>query len=232
MRIISRFKDYYDSVQRHGMDKSIVYIRESKEIRLDSGIIADQRLQSLIDVYSSLPSYLGIFNYSINSALIGFCGEWYTCMEIRRSPMFSPGRSISVYSYAELLDFAQKENNEKLTMELSSNRPYNWRDNLTYATVADATKNLKSDLFMEFRCPIITVHRVPNTPFSAITFNGALRGFDFMKVKDPFQAYQDLSMYVGGVLSAPEKETIEIGDDYMRDKKGFDRWSFRKKAAK
>jgi hypothetical protein len=33
------------------------------------------------------------------------------------------------------------------------------------------------------------------------------------------QVYQDLSMYIGGVLGTRKKEMVKIDDDIMRDKK-------------
>lgn len=238
MRIISKFKDYYDCVQKHGMDKSIVYVREPREIRFGYGDEFPDKptLRYMINGWRRLPCYLNVFNYSIASALIGFCGEWYTHINIKRSSTYGPrgvpGASISLYSYAELVEFVRQEKDAGLTNEILSSQPYSWNSDLTYETMFDMVKNMKDDLFIESGCSIITISNVPNTGEKVVEFNGSLRRFDFMRVKDPFQAYQDLSMYIGGVLGAPEKETIKIDDDCMRDKKGFDKWSFRKQSVK
>ena len=50
---------------------------------------------------------------------------------------------------------------------------------------------------------------------------------EFVKVVDPYTAWQELSMYVGNVLSNNEPDMASISDISMRDKKGFDRLSFK-----
>lgn len=55
------------------------------------------------------------------------------------------------------------------------------------------------------------------------------RMYEFIKVIDPVQALQELSMYVGGVLLQPTNPMIDISNDSIIQKKGFDKWSFRKK---
>lgn len=59
-----------------------------------------------------------------------------------------------------------------------------------------------------------------------------LKEIAFAKVLDPFAAFQELSMYLGGVLARPGPEMVEIRDEKsVVAKKGFDRWSFRKPPA-
>lgn len=45
---------------------------------------------------------------------------------------------------------------------------------------------------------------------------------------DPFTAFQEISMFLGGVLKRTEVDTVDIGDEAMRDEKGFDEWSFKR----
>jgi hypothetical protein len=55
-----------------------------------------------------------------------------------------------------------------------------------------------------------------------------LKNMQFFKAVDTFNAYQELSMFMGGKLSKPENPMVEISDKDMVVKKGFDKWSFRK----
>ena len=48
---------------------------------------------------------------------------------------------------------------------------------------------------------------------------------------DAYGIYQEIEMYMGGVLGSQEKETIEISDKDKRDSKGFDNYSFKKRKA-
>lgn len=63
--------------------------------------------------------------------------------------------------------------------------------------------------------------------------NDTLKDLDFVKVLDPVQAFQELSMWVGGVLPKPGNPTVQITDDRVKlAKHGMDKWSFRKMSEK
>jgi hypothetical protein len=55
-----------------------------------------------------------------------------------------------------------------------------------------------------------------------------LKDVEFFRVFDPHTTYQEIFMYISGVLGGNMKEIPEMSDDDMRDSKGFDKWSFRK----
>ena len=57
--------------------------------------------------------------------------------------------------------------------------------------------------------------------------NPKLQDEEFYRVFDPFMAYQELSMYISGVLGVGERPTVDISDIDMAAKKGFDNKSFR-----
>jgi len=45
-----------------------------------------------------------------------------------------------------------------------------------------------------------------------------------------YMAYQEIAMYISGVLGIGEPDTLEISDEDMRDEKGFFDMSFKKDA--
>lgn len=56
-----------------------------------------------------------------------------------------------------------------------------------------------------------------------------LKEFDFIKLIDPITAFQNISMWVGGVIPKPGNRTVEIIDDKIKiAKHGMDKHSFRK----
>jgi len=56
-----------------------------------------------------------------------------------------------------------------------------------------------------------------------------LKGIDFVRVIDTYAAFQELSMFVGGVMARPGNPMVEITDDKVKAAKhGFNDWSFRK----
>jgi hypothetical protein len=60
-----------------------------------------------------------------------------------------------------------------------------------------------------------------------------LKHFDFVKLVNPVQAFQQLSMWVGGVLPQPGAKMVEITDDKVKaHKAGFDQFSFKRMPTK
>jgi hypothetical protein len=52
------------------------------------------------------------------------------------------------------------------------------------------------------------------------------------KFHDYYDSIQEISQYISGVLGVNAPETVSISDESMRDKKGFDSWSFKKRPTK
>ena len=76
------------------------------------------------------------------------------------------------------------------------------------------------DLFQEHKTPIFLVTNVRTNPrdYDPLTLNPCLQDINFFKLVDPFTAFQEISMYLGGVLGTGEPEMITISDEDMRDK--------------
>lgn len=55
-----------------------------------------------------------------------------------------------------------------------------------------------------------------------------LHSLDFGKIMDPYQVFQEISMWIGGVLPKTEQPMYQLSDKEKIDKHGFDKWSFRK----
>ena len=57
----------------------------------------------------------------------------------------------------------------------------------------------------------------------------ALKDIEFARAVDPFTLFQEISMFVGGVLPRNTNPMVEIVDQVVKaEKHGFDKWSFRK----
>ena len=56
--------------------------------------------------------------------------------------------------------------------------------------------------------------------------------YEFYKVFDSFTAFQEIQMFMGGVLGSGEKEIVEVADKYKIGQHGFDKWSFRREPDK
>jgi hypothetical protein len=58
--------------------------------------------------------------------------------------------------------------------------------------------------------------------------NTKLRDIEFYKVVNTFRAFQDLSMFIGGVMGGKSPVMVEVSDKDRIAKHGFDKFSFRK----
>jgi hypothetical protein len=227
MKIISKFHDYYDVVMRQGQDKSIVYNREVREIPLPygSGALQNPVHQNLRKIWRGRPEvyYSGLPLYGVDCCMVGFCGRWYACFNVSYSVQQkweSKRVEKLLYTPDECIEYIQ-----------SVHKKPNNRGEL-YSQIKTFFKEVQAmppDIFLEENSPIVVVTEVLHRSYpAAIIVNAQLKPYNFVTVKDPYQAFQDIAMYVSGVLKAPEKTTLDISDNCMRDKKGFDKWSFRK----
>jgi hypothetical protein len=187
---------------------------------------------------SSAYDKLSSCHYSLDYFIVGFCGEWTLGVRIIKTWDYTESKAFFFFSYSDLVEFAESEKVDELKKKFGDLNEFDWRSRLTHRKAFELVKSAKSDLFVSCNCPIITISRTGFTgghPFvhrNVITLNPQLSQFGFVKFKDPYQAYQDLSMYVGGVLCSHKDKTVVMDDNVMRDKKGFDKWSFRKQGAK
>jgi hypothetical protein len=71
-------------------------------------------------------------------------------------------------------------------------------------------------------------HQFSHLPTSLAVNPFTLKGLSFAKALDPYTAFQELSMWIGGVLGGNSPETVAITDDkVLAQSHGFDKHSFR-----
>jgi hypothetical protein len=203
MRIISKFNDYYDSVQNQGFDKDCLYLRESKRIQIKSSFELGYRTQS------------GLIQ--VNYALLGFCGEIYYIVETY--DMESGALDYGVYTKPQIIE-KLKGKKKKYFFSLD-------RDLL----FANQDESKLKELFHTHQAPLFLITRdKENSNIQNIDLNPSLKKLNFQKTKDPFTAYQEIYQYVSGVLNSPENKMVKLSDKDKIDKHGFDKWSFRKQS--
>lgn len=239
MRIISKFHDYYDGVAKQGVDKTIVYLRES--LRYD--FIRNQNTQAKLDLPDVVYKYfsLNIPNsrayqndkLTLTYMVLGFCGKLYPLVEIHSHSSYV-GSQVEEYDYAYSIEELQDILKSKYKTQLSENKRRFSFLRSSHDLVALFSQDLSKleKYFMEYNCPTFlffdkTPERIP-----CIATNVCLKTVQFFKQKDTFTCFQDISMYVSGVLRSPTPEMIKISDEDKLSKHGFDEWSFRKLPSK
>lgn len=228
MRIISDFHDYYDSVQAAGQDQSLIYFRKSENIEVG---------KFPFPVFRS-SCYADLVGLKIQQHMIGFCGKIYPTMVVT---CLATNKSAICFDLAELDHFIETNWRKSVVDEYRAkpNRLWQWflwpgdlrrNDFKKYFAECATKKDAFANIFLEKHCPVWigTVQDVWRLNcMGKITYNGCLKNLEFFRLFDTFSAFQEISMFLGG-LAVPQKEIPEVPDKIMVGVKGFDKWSFRK----
>jgi hypothetical protein len=237
MHIVSKRKDYYDGViGTVGVDKTIVYVRETTVFDDARDFPQEFRSTQAYGDYNPFhdPNHYemkrmgklkNVLKYQrYGSFIVGFCGKLYIGWKLHfekkqlEFPFNSVLQTYITYDFDEL----QKYVNVK-------GYRHNMADSVDYIQKYNAI-----ELFRKFNAPVFVYDGdydrlyMANDRKSAFVVNPLLKEYDFFRVFDTFIAFQELSMFLGGVLGKGEKEIIEVQDKYKIAQHGFDKYSFRK----
>jgi hypothetical protein len=239
MRIISKFKDYYDGVQYYGQDQELIYVR-NKEYT-EENINLEKYLNTSGQYFISLdkPDIIHYPEKNIEqehycNLILGFCGELYRIHIIRvldkRIWMDTKESFAICYNQEELNSFQEQT-------EYSKKKKYSqWKPRYVNLREQDwfniNNKEELQELFFKYNVPCFLIsdsHKHKGN----IILNPILSKYQFYKVKDAYTAFQDIAMFIGGVLPRTGHEMIEVSNNDLIVKRGFDtKTSFRKQKEK
>jgi len=221
MLIITKFHDYYDRAMGYGgVDKTTVYQRKEDIIPIKYSHTDDRDLRLYVTQVDK-----GNYRYCVDTMVVGVAGEVYPVVKcVKKKWVMGEEEEIKYfYGEQELRDWVEQE---KLELE----KKWYWGDSVYDVFAEDRWEFLKQHFILQ-RAPIFIYERCNNGPHQ-IRVNTCLKDVEFYKVRDAFTAFQDIYMYISGVLGNLNKELTDISDIDMRDKKGFDKWSFKQEQAK
>ena len=241
MLIVSKFRDYYDKIgASFGVDKTIVFNRRS-------------HLTGKIGL--APPSGWGNFDtktkpkdnesFRVNLLIVGFCGKTYVGIVHRTNTIVK-----TEFSQTTIHNDKFYWGRENIIKYLG--RPLN-KDEVNYLNDIDESKN-HIEVFIALKAPIFTVvHSIYNGRTEGgfahdffksiedtkderdremvreIAVNNNLSQLNFQSVVYPVQAFQEIQMFISGVLGVGEKPMIEISNNDKIVSQGFDlKTSFRK----
>lgn len=234
MYIVSKWRDYYDKIKAFGIDKTVVYKRETLEIpkkRSHHYVSWQERddFPGICEKHNQKSKY--VFHYSV----IGFCGSLHPVVQALRYGGLNSATLLNktnFYSYAELSHFLSERNLK------DSGRGY-WRQTEIAIGNPDGLKRFFdpntwskfSGKFREHNVPVFEYTSMKTDPGFAnegLRLNPNLEHYDFGKVKDAVSAFQSIYMYLSGVLGTPERPMVKISDKDLAKKRGHDgKYSFR-----
>ena len=232
MRVGGKIHDYYDGALAYGRDESLYFDRETLEIKSKFPDELAALLKNKLGGSYWSDHFIIRTTYA-KIGIIGFCGKLYPFIHLKTDEFpviklpvhdeyffgnfdklhelvfLDPKMQVVRDSLFEVSRFSRKNDYTRLLeaynvlSEYASDEPFIRHNSpyfsITYGRYRDATMTL---------CP-------------------RLADFKFYKVKDPFTAFQEISMYLGGVIPRQVPEMINISDKDRIAQHGFDKLSFR-----
>jgi len=253
MRIQSNFHDYYDAVMSHGFDTTMVYKRFPETESLERWSFPVCCYNHQYGGFSLSRNSVNITQYAI-----GFCGKVYPVLGLNKSPRSPSSKDwrneqVLVFSLEDVDNYVKRTTPECFD-HYSSNKHYiknalwDWNQRRqSFASFFESCSKKEdafSSLFEEKQCPIFVVtyeyqykgwnfYKNDKRPrgketYGTLTWNACLKPYEFFRIKDSYQAFQELSMWLGN-QAEPRKPIPPISDETMVEIKGFDKkTSFRK----
>lgn len=237
MLIVSKFRDFYDSIAyQKGIDKTIVYQRELKEMVYNP----DKELSYTFNKIADFPYYAS-YEYSnpenrdviLKTFIIGFCGKIYPICKrtdfVKNPNSNSYDKLDRIESYVFELD-----NIKSMFYNIEKIKRDSWYKNRIdkeFAYLEDfINRPSVLELFFTYKTPIFKFVTSTDAIKRGENFvlNPILKDIEFYKCMDTYQIFQELEMYISGVLGVNEPPVIEISEKDKVASKGFDKFSFRK----
>lgn len=244
MRIIGKLHDYYDGVQALGSDPTLVFHRQTVEFETNTpeyieitNLIQEKmgdfnffgvRKYFLLSRRFVLPSYTVYSKkeknqYNVTAFLICFCGKLYYGFKLENFYTgFGAKKDFFIYTPDEARALEEKLN---LVNFYDHDKPANLDLDILGGIVNTQKLDL-TPLLVKFKVPYFVLTNGSHNEKKLI-FVPELKKYGFQKVKDPYTAYQDLSMFLGGVIPRQLPETVEVSDADRIKQHGFDKLSFR-----
>lgn len=232
MRIISKFQDYYDAGMAQGQDRSLVFLREHQEVRIDATPFESAGLESLAKALQKrLPRFVSsgrlgsaIRDCCQHPGLVLFAGRLYPYVKVtlEYTEIGRPSAYRFFYDEDSLKGFYAE-----IGRNLALPKRRSWGDDGRQTWDEFFPLNGNRDLEAEaikHRLPVVAL-TLEGGP-SLMHINPQLKQLEFYRCLDTWQAYQELSMFVGN-LAQPDPVMAKISEKQKVAKHGFDEWSFR-----
>lgn len=247
MKIISKFKDYYDQVAAFGRDESLIYVRHTEQVQELTNKIDFPRKFYLLPgrQYEKKVDGRNI-SVEINPMIIMVAGKLYPLVEVseyikgveRESlQKILPEKRRCHYDSDSILEvlvkFGVNVNKSESYIMVGVGRTIadNYRHFFTQQAFPDLVEcqiNLRTPV-LRFYSPCVThyAHREYRTEK-----NCNLANYQFYMKMDPTAVHQEISMFLGGILAPESKPMAKISDKDRIAQRGFDAMSFRKAKSK
>ncbi len=228
-----------------GQDRSLIYLRVPQE-KEDTDVIRIGMDRDRFWYRDQSP----YFAYTI-----GFCGKIYGCVEqhrrVEKRNEFGSIQQVIENYYCYDIEAVDRhvekyydDDQKKSYYSDGKKTKYGYRYKISsmeytgrrleceeFFSCHENKRDAYLNYFLDNKTPIFVQYPQTKYKKAYLIINEQLSKFNFAKLFDPVIAYQELSMFVGGMAS-PEKTIPDVSDEDLIEAKGFDGWSFRKMPSK
>jgi len=245
MKIISKFRDYYDTAQCYGYCGESEVVFNRKEVRENCSIFRYLKDSFSLKERTSFPTW-DLLNLPIPKSnnfarigIIGFCGKLYFPITFESNTFWSVDRMVEwMENIPTVNEYGTFKNQFKASLAAIDLQPSSAKYTRSRVTVREelkdhysrVTSSLRSnnglyDLFLEHKTPCFFLEQKGYAGQDAgmLTINCNLAERRFFEQIPPQQAYQEIEMYFGSVLVSELNPPQITSDVILAEKKGFDR---------
>lgn len=234
MKIISPFSDYYDSCRAYGIDDKITYVRKTEHISsaIFSNAAVDPRVSPTRLAVKRVSQAIGSCRSSyFTPMVVGFCGKLYVGLkyyvDLSKDPRKPISNNIGFTSGPNIVASYAWQAGDLPAEALEFKYGGIWNRKTVGEWFAETQLDFEDiNLFHTLQTPVFVVDDWN------IFIEPKLVDYKFQRRLDPFTVFQELSMFLGGVLQVGDPAMEEISDEVRIQQHGFDKRSFRKEPTK
>lgn len=252
MRIISKFKDYYDNLSMYGIDMTQVFVRNNEAKTMNVQLTPNDK--NLLDLINDIGYYFNNYrerlnfkeekkgkDYELKLNIVFFCGELYPFFVAKK---FMSTENDKIYFLYDENDVNKIQEEQGVSFENYGNifsalsgysRNKGVVNAIKYVRKCCSDKKIK-DFFENYAIENkIAYFNIKNIQ-SSLAYKRSieieeypiLKNIEFYKTKEGVEVFQELEQYLFGKLLINKKEMIEISDEIKASKYGHDgKYSFK-----
>lgn len=212
-------KDYYDSVVAWGQDPKTVLVRSTtfsfpaKQVPLDVPTL-QIKLNNRVDYLTA------------HWIVVVFCDKVYRGLKVYRH-----GTDHFFWNVGKFKEWTEEHRitiSEHMPWFGSRHKKLTLANSMDVLPVSDALREFMLTHRLAILCDL-SPEMGEDRPIQANP--PYLKQYGFAKAVDPYTAFQELSMWISGILGGQSPETVHITDDkVLLENHGFDKHSFRSSA--
>jgi len=255
MKIHSKYSDYYDSALAFGVDETVHWVRNVAELKMtlgNSGYYAGSKVPGMhpffdTDMFKTAPKHYGAWQSNKvdrKTIFVGVCGKVWPAIQFSWTNKDYTHVYRTAYNVEQVKKILAEHDRKFKTKELkgfksdrsgkksySGRAQFNEYDLNNFFNTFQAQDHIQ--LFVDLKVPLFVIDPAADDGNHGILYtNPEMKQYDFQKVLGSYLMYQEIEMFMSGVLGTGNPEMVEIEDKYKIAGHGYTKCSFRKAPTK